>query len=843
MKASLYVLFFVLVCLFSNQQAVAGVVDIRDNQLWIDNQAQPQLFGAELQYFRLRGGQGRNIPRAKVIALWNQALDRMVEAKMNAISFYIPWDFHEYAEGKFDFKGTVDEDGDGNPDYPSRDVVTFLKLIEKHGIKHIMARPGPYINAEWGFLGFGAIPLWFHQKYPDSHMQNAQGLRTKLYDYHSADLLRHTQIWFKEVYTKVLAKYIGVGRPISFMQLDNETNFMWQSLYNHDYSPRAVKRYQQFLMKKYGPLPFVNAVHQREWKQWSDIRPPIAPWLNLAEDQDWYRFQDESIHSYLQLVRTYWENLGVREPQVLFTLAESYNATATGLLPNYHYRNEANKTGMMTVNLYPKTYDIGDGALLNTPFKADHDVKAADRAKEAYMGRGSEWAMGPEIQGGWWKGVPVSAEGRRQTYLTVLGHGLKAFFVYYFNEGQNWQSDWGPDQVRPYFNTLRSTPEYASFADNQLPEKFWNELQATVDRQVIVGLDVRHLTRQDLAEARELFFDAPLDGNAQPRGHFNDLKELGEKVIAPNKEFLGRAVEMTDPVCFIKDDNQHVPSPIPGLDSVAFNSDWASGLLGYLLQAGVNPRFVHWGLNPASDLHACRVILFQDSGIANPDLLKTLKALVKRGKTVVSFLGDQMSKVVGLQVGRTKINPNGSAIIDFNGEKFAANGSVLFSYDLSRSAECEAQLFHGANTVGYRCAVDGKANSLWQVGTLFYDVFNSNAYGFLNDVPARRAWLDKLLSETGVVPQVRVVGGGDRLAVYGRRDPKGNSKWITIKNSQEKSVSFRIEVQDVQASAVYAVTNLFTSVRSVLTGQQIRTGGFAGDLNANGSTVYFIEKQ
>ena len=94
--------------------AQAGTVAIHDNQLFIDNVAQPQLFGAELQYFRLRGEYGRNVPREKVIALWAAALDKMVEAHMNVISFYIPWDFHEYAEGKFDFTGTVDED-DASP--------------------------------------------------------------------------------------------------------------------------------------------------------------------------------------------------------------------------------------------------------------------------------------------------------------------------------------------------------------------------------------------------------------------------------------------------------------------------------------------------------------------------------------------------------------------------------------------------------------------------------------------------------------------------------------------------------------------------------------------------------
>ena len=134
-------------------------IEIKNDQLLVNGEGKPQLYGAELQYFRLRGGYGRNIPKQTVIEHWNRALDAMVEAKMNAVSFYIPWDFHEYEEGKFDFNGTSDEDGDGNPDYPSRDLHTFIKLILDHGITNIMVRPGPYINAEWGPLGFGAIPL------------------------------------------------------------------------------------------------------------------------------------------------------------------------------------------------------------------------------------------------------------------------------------------------------------------------------------------------------------------------------------------------------------------------------------------------------------------------------------------------------------------------------------------------------------------------------------------------------------------------------------------------------------------------------------------------------------
>ena len=104
---------------------------------------QEQIYGAEIQYFRLRGGPGPNIPREQVLALWGKALDAARDAGMNMVSFYIPWDFYEPVEGKFDFDGKTDEDGDGNPGYASRDVKTFIQMIKDRGFKYVMVRPGP----------------------------------------------------------------------------------------------------------------------------------------------------------------------------------------------------------------------------------------------------------------------------------------------------------------------------------------------------------------------------------------------------------------------------------------------------------------------------------------------------------------------------------------------------------------------------------------------------------------------------------------------------------------------------------------------------------------------------
>ncbi|HEY8272655.1 MAG TPA: beta-galactosidase [Pseudobdellovibrionaceae bacterium] len=821
--------------------ALAGLYRVHQNQLWIDNEPQPQLFGAEVQYFRMRGGYERNIPRDRVMALWAQALDRLVEAKMNVISFYIPWDFHEYAPGKFDFDGTADEDHDGNPDYPSRDLQTFFQMIEAHGIHKIMIRPGPYINAEWGFLGFGAVPLWFHEKYPQSHMQNAQGLSTKLYDYHNPDLLRHTRLWFEELYRQVLKNKIGPGKPISFLQIDNETNFMWQSLYNHDYNPAALRRYRDFLKSRYQDLATLNAHHHRAWSRWEEVMAPTSPGLNIAEDQDWYRFADESIYLYLQKIRALWENLGVREPTVMFTLADSFNATQNGLLPNYQLHNTPGVTGVMTVNLYPKTYETPEHPLLNLPFKADHDVKAAEAASELYWGNKERWVLGPEIQGGWWRGIDVTSEARRQTYLTVLGHGLKAFFVYYFNEGDNWQSDWAKQQIRPLFEELRKEPPFVNVSEDQLSDEFWKTLQDRVDHRILVGFDVRGIMHEDQKIASQLYFDAPLDREAQPRDHYFELKELGEKLVTPYGRWLGRAVETTDPVCLIKDVNDHVPSAVANIDSIQMNSDWSGGLIAYALRTGINVRVVHWGLNATvnalSELQDCRLILRQDAGGTSQALAETLQKLITQGHTVVNFLDDSLAKQIGIAVTKTVQPSTGPVLLNFEGQSFGAQSSPLFHYNTMEDARCSAAITHETAAAAYRCAI-GKGMFL-QIGALFYDVYNSNQYALLSDLSNRELVLKSLLSSLKITPAVHV--DADKVVAFARQVKGEAPLWVTVKSALQQATLTHIQVRDLQPNQLYSVRNLLSGELQRLRGATIQQTGFAAQLAAFGSTVFWLE--
>src|SRR5208337_2562606 len=312
---------------------------------------------------------------------------------------------------------------------------------------------------------------------------------------------------------------------------------------------------------------------------------------NIYEDQDWHRFQDKEIYDYLSKLRKFWEELGVREPNILFTLAESYNAASHGLLPNYLYGNDRS-TGLTTVNLYPKTEEKPGYPLFNSPFKADHDVLAEESASQRYFGTGNTWVLGPEVQGGWFRGTAVAAASRQQTYLTTIGHGMKAMLVYYFHEGENWDYDWARQQIQPFYDSLRREPRYENLRPGQLPDAFWTKLQKLVDEKVMVGFQVKEEMTGNRLDAGELYFDAPLDNAANPRDYYWVLRDIGQKLVSSHSDWLARAASIHDPVCLLKDVREQVASPIRGIDADRVNSEWAAGLIGLSLNANVNIRIV-----------------------------------------------------------------------------------------------------------------------------------------------------------------------------------------------------------------------------------------------------------
>ena len=78
---------------------------------------------------------------------WRDRLKRAKALGLNTITTYVPWNFHEDVEGRFDFSN-------------DRDVYAFADEARKLNLLLIL-RIGPYMCGEWDFGGF---PAWLLTK-------------------------------------------------------------------------------------------------------------------------------------------------------------------------------------------------------------------------------------------------------------------------------------------------------------------------------------------------------------------------------------------------------------------------------------------------------------------------------------------------------------------------------------------------------------------------------------------------------------------------------------------------------------------------------------------------------
>ncbi len=102
------------------------------------------LYGAAFFYERL--------PRDQ----WSSSMDALAAMGINTLDLYVPWNWHELADGDFDFNGRTSS---------RRDFEAVLRLAKVHNFK-IILRPGPVVRNEWRNGGY---PAWLLQR-PDYDM-------------------------------------------------------------------------------------------------------------------------------------------------------------------------------------------------------------------------------------------------------------------------------------------------------------------------------------------------------------------------------------------------------------------------------------------------------------------------------------------------------------------------------------------------------------------------------------------------------------------------------------------------------------------------------------------------
>lgn len=210
-------------------------VEIRQNQILVAGKRIPLLSG-EVHYWRLN-------PQ-----YWEEILRRVREMGISTVATYVPWDYHEYARGKFDFTGKTDQ---------TRNLKRFLGLTRKMKF-WVIIRPGPYIYSEWPNDG---VPTYAHQYHR---------LHPKFLEY-AREYMVHV--------TRVIRPYLATKAKghIILLQADNEID-PWPDLFGHQYGlSNHPGLFQDFLRELYrGNIQKLNERWGTRYQNFTDTAPFIA---------------------------------------------------------------------------------------------------------------------------------------------------------------------------------------------------------------------------------------------------------------------------------------------------------------------------------------------------------------------------------------------------------------------------------------------------------------------------------------------------------------------------------------------------------------------------------------
>jgi len=262
------------------------------------------LLSGEWHYFRLS--------RERWPARLAQLRD---EAGLEAVSVYVPWNWHEPAPGQLDMTGWS---------RPERDLRAALESIADAGLGCIL-RPGPFVTAEWRG---GGIPDWWVAAHPEAVARGASGTPTPPTSTYPALTYAHpafrraTERWL-EVVWDVAADLRQPGGPVTALQLDDEPSYFQQLMdpFAVDYHPLLVdsgddglSAYARFLLARFGDLDRLDARYRRRHASPRDL---VAP-RSFAADEgdalrlvDWFAFKLSQIDDYVAFLAELTADFGV----------------------------------------------------------------------------------------------------------------------------------------------------------------------------------------------------------------------------------------------------------------------------------------------------------------------------------------------------------------------------------------------------------------------------------------------------------------------------------------------------------------------------------------------------
>ncbi|MBU1862212.1 MAG: beta-galactosidase, partial [Candidatus Omnitrophica bacterium] len=228
-------------------------VKVEKRQIVVGKKKIPLISG-EMHYWRLNPSS------------WEICLSAIRKMGINTVATYVPWFYHEYKRGKFDFTGRTD---------PCRNLKGFLDLLKRKKF-WVIIRPGPYIYSESPNDG---VPDYAY-KYHRLHTQ----------------FLKYAANYMKKV-CAVLRPYQATrrGGHIILLQADNEID-PWPDTFGHQYGfGKEPGLFQQFIQTKYGnTIDALNESWGSDYKSFNETGPYIVHDIKgdkgLRRHLDYYEF-------------------------------------------------------------------------------------------------------------------------------------------------------------------------------------------------------------------------------------------------------------------------------------------------------------------------------------------------------------------------------------------------------------------------------------------------------------------------------------------------------------------------------------------------------------------------
>jgi len=367
------------------------------------------VISGEIHYFRLN-------PK-----LWEKHLSLLKKSGANTTSTYIPWDWHEYEEGKFDFTGETN---------PARNLIKYIKLCKKVGLD-LIVKPGPYILAE--YEGHG-LPGWLLKKVSKNALaqdENGNIISPDLMSFLSDEYLHYSFLWYDKIMPIIAANQQSNSGPIVMMQVCNEVGvFQWLSG-RVDYHESIVKLYDEFFRNKYKTIEELNKIYSTNYSSFNEVKAPVGKIENKQDYCAYYDFHLFYRHYYALYLGTLSERIKTYGIDIQLT----HN------IPGWIYGNASELPMLIStyeeIMLNNKEIIFGvDHIPEFVSFRNAHSDLACNKILGAMQTNGPVWAA--EFQCGTREHhVKSDANDLETFYYASLAHGLNSFNYYMFSQGIN----------------------------------------------------------------------------------------------------------------------------------------------------------------------------------------------------------------------------------------------------------------------------------------------------------------------------------------------------------------------------------------------------------------------